>query len=182
MNRCIWAAFALSLGCACVTTNQAIRPGGDEATIAFNDGTRCPAELLALTQTDLYFLRNQQVWRSPLADLSRVHVNGYGVRPAKNVALGLFGAANLALSAYSFLTSGCWPFGAITIPFYVGSVFLSRATDPPVDFGAPMGDRAKSQLALYCRYPQGLSDAQWQQLLSFYHQDQFAAPGGSPDR
>jgi hypothetical protein len=181
MNRCIWAAFALLLGCACITTNQAIRPGGDEATIAFRDGTRCPAELLALTQTDLYFLRNQQVWRSPLAELSGVHVNGYGLRPAKYAVFGLFGAADLALSTYSFLT-GCWPFGAITIPFLAGSVFLSRATDPPVDFRVPLGDHARSQLAPYCRYPQGLSDAQWQQLLSFYHQDQFAPPNGAPER
>jgi len=179
MNRQTAVAFLLLLGCACISTNQAIRPGGDSGRIALKDRTSFQAELLALTSEDLYFVRDQQVWRAPLADVAGVRVEGYGLKTAKSVTLGVLGAADASLCVV-LASGGCWQFSAFAIPLYVAGVWWSLSAGPRLRFRTPLDDYARCQLALYCRYPRSLTGEQWKELLSFYHQDGFVVPGGLP--
>ena len=179
MNRQAVAVLLLLLGCACISSNQAIRPGGDEARIALKNGVRHNAELLAVTQTDIYFVSDQHVWRSPLADITSVHVEGYSLRTWKYVTLGVLGAADAALVWISFSNSTRDLAGVFSGLFVAGALW-TLLDEPSVDFRPPLAEEAGAQLALYCRYPRSLADEQWQELLRFYHQDTFLSPGESP--
>ena len=176
MSRQAVVAFILLLGCACISTNKMVRPGGDTARIAMRDRTCGRAELLAVTPADLYYLRDERVCRAPLVDIISVHIEGRSLRTRKYVTLGVIGAADAALSAYSVFT-GCWPFGVVATPVFVGGAWWALRDEPRVEFRAPLTDSAMAQLALYCRYPRSLADAQWQELLRFYHQDTFLSLG-----
>jgi hypothetical protein len=176
MSRGARAVFFLLLSCACISTNRAIRPGGDSSKITLKDRMSLGAELLAVTTTDLYFVSNRQVWRTPLADVASVRVEGYGLQVQRYVTLGLYGAADVVLSAY-LASVGCWQGPVLFIPLYLVGVASSLSGIPHISFQAPLDDGTRCQLALYCRYPRSLTDAQWQELLRFYHQDTFLSPG-----
>jgi hypothetical protein len=179
MSRGARAVFFLLLSCACISTNRAIRPGGDAVRIILKNGARYHAELLAVTVADLYFLSDQHVWRSPLADSTRVRVEGYNLRTWKYVTLSAIGAVDAVIGLYS-ADICCLPFAFVPLPFLVGGAWWALRDEPRIDFRFPLTDSRMAQLALYCRYPQGLTDAQWQELLRFYHQDTFLSPGDLP--
>ncbi len=179
MNRAARLAMLLVLGCACISTNHAVKPGGDVARIALRNGTNFPAELLAVGQNDLYFLNNRRVWRTPLAEVTSVHVEGYSLKGAKYAVLGLFGAADVALSVFAFAQGG-WPFGAIVLPLFAAGMYISTSSEPRVDFRPPLSLSSRGRLAAYCRYPNELTSTQWQELLTYYHQDRFDGPADMP--
>ena len=52
----------------------------------------------------------------------------------------------------------------------VRSVLLTR-------YEVTANGNLKEKLSLYCRYPQGLNDEQWQKLLKEAGQTEFARPG-----
>lgn len=178
MNRHLAVALLLLLGCTCISTNQAVRPGGDDARITLADRASLQGELLAVTQADLYFLSAQRVWRCPLTELRNVRIEGYDMKAGKYVILALFGVADATLTVF-WASTGCWPMALPAIPLLAAGAWASLNSGPRSDHRFPLTESSRSQLALYCRYPRGSSDAQWQELLSFYHQDRFLQPGES---
>jgi hypothetical protein len=179
MSRQAAVALILLLGCACISTNQMVRPGGDTARITMRDRTCCKAELLALTPVDLYYLRDLRVCCAPLADIISVHIEGYSLRTWKYVTLGVVGAADAVLGVCAANMCSL-PFGFVPVPFLIGGAWWALRDEPRVEFRAPLTDSAIAQLAIYCRYPRSLADAQWQELLRFYHQDTFLSFSDSP--
>ena len=45
--------------------------------------------------------------------------------------------------------------------------------DPKVNFSSPFNDKNLDKLKLYCRYPQGLTEKQWIEVLSYNKQENF---------
>ena len=172
-------ALLLLLGCSCISTSQAVRPGGDDAVVTLNSGVSHHVELLAVTHGDLYFLHCQHVWRCPLADLSRVRVEGYNLRTAKYVALGTSGLVDAGISVAA-IALNAWPLAPIPAALFLVGACISLTSGPRTGFSGPLTDSARARLALYCRYPQGLTEEQWVELLGFFHQDGFLVPGGVP--
>ncbi len=179
MNTRQAVSLSLLLVCACIGTKYA-KPTGENARIVLKDGMRLNAELLAVTPDNLYLICNGRVCRSPLRDVSRVHVAGLTLIREKCLALGLIGVADAFTAWYS--TAACgqfYPAAVIPAVFAVGAASTLEA-EPKVDFGQPFRPEELELLALYGRYSRGLTDAQWQELLDSYEQSDFATPGGSP--
>jgi hypothetical protein len=168
-------ALLLLLGSACISTKQAVRPGGDDAVVTFSSGASHRVELLAVTQDDLYCLRGQRVWRYPLADLSSVHVEGYSLRRRKLIPLGFAGVADAAIGA-ALIGLGVWPLAVLPAALFVVGAYTSLDSEPRTGFGGPLTDSARVRLALYCRYPRGLADRQWRELMNYCRQDEFLGP------
>lgn len=163
---------------ACVSPVREIKPGGDDAVVTFRNGGEGLVELLALSDSSPFFIRDDQVWQSALADVSRIRVKGYSERTGKDWAAGctdLF----IAVLCLDVIAHDAWYFAvAPASGCIVGTPVLFR-DEPQVDLRPPLDATARQRLALYCRYPQGLTDAQWQELLGFYHQDTFLSSGDS---
>jgi hypothetical protein len=165
--------------CACVSPVRVTKPGGDNAVVVFRQGGSARVELLAVTDSSLFFLRDNAVMRTALADISRVRVAGYSVATGKYVALGAISIVNAAFCVW-VMSRGIWQFVAATVPLWGLGTWWLLSDEPRVDFRSPFDTGAREQLALYCRYPQGLTDEQWQELLRFYDQDAFLSSGDMP--
>lgn len=165
--------------CACVSPVRVTKPGGDNAVVEFRQGGMTRVELLSVTDSSLYFIRDHAVTRAALADLSHVRIEGYSIRTQKYVALGLIGLVSTVICVDMAFHSA-WHFAAVTAMLWVAGTSLLLRGEPQVDFRPPLDDTVRQQLSLYCRYPQGLTDAQWQELLRFYHQGGFLSPGDLP--
>ncbi|MCX6842008.1 MAG: hypothetical protein NTX53_07005 [candidate division WOR-3 bacterium] len=170
---------AVLVVCACVSPVRVTKPGGDDAVVAFRQGGTARVELLAVSDSNLLFVRDNAVTRAALADISRVRVEGYSVRTNKYIALGCIGLVNTVICVDMAFHSA-WHFAAVTAMLCVAGAHLLLRDEPRVDFRSPFDTGAREQLALYCRYPQGLTDEQWQELLRFYHQDAFLSSGDMP--
>jgi len=169
----------LLLFCACVSPVQVTKPGGDTAVVTFGDGGKARVELLAVSDSSLTFIRENRVWKSALADISRIAVEGYSLRTGKYVATGCIGVV-IAAACVDVIAHYAWYFAPVFASFYAAGTYLLFKDEPRVDFRAPFDADARQRFPLYCRYPQGLTDAQWQELLRFYHQDTFLSPDGTP--
>lgn len=163
------AAALLLLFCACVSPVKVTKPGGDYAGLFFAQGTSYEVELLTVTDTSLLFATQGRVWQAPLTDVLRIHIQGYSLKTEKTaflVGLGLADAFFVAL----MLKSGSPWLSPLLAGVMVGSVFWTMSGEPRVDFRPPLTPRDREQLALYCRYPQGLDGPQRQKLLKHYGQ------------
>jgi hypothetical protein len=164
---------------------QLTKPVGDNAVVTFRPGGKATVELLAVTDSSLFFVHHAAVTRAALADVSQVSVEGYGAnegygaRTGKWVALGCISLVNAAFCV-DVIFHWAWYFALAAVPFWVAGTRLVMRDATQLDFRPSMDESAIAQLALYCRYPQGLTDAQWQELLSFYSQDTFLSPGDEP--
>lgn len=170
----------LLLLCSCFSSVEVTKPGGDEAVVTLSDGDRVRVELLALTDTSLLYVRDNAVWRTGLADVCRVHVEGYSVRTNKMGAAVFISLLIGAVCIDMVLHTNYWYFAVPPAVGYAYGMPMLLGQNPKVDFSSPLDTSARQQLALYCRYPQGLTDGQWQELLHFYHQDAFLQPGDLP--
>ena len=168
--------------CACVNPVQVTKPVGDNAVVTFRQGNKATVELLSVTDSSLFFVHHAAVTRAALSDISQVRVQGYGTnegysaRTAKWVPLGFTSLVNAAFCV-DVIFHGAWYFALAAVPFWVAGTKLIMRDVTQIDFRPPMDDSAKAQLALYCRYPQGLTDEPWQELLRHHRQDAFLAPG-----
>ena len=167
--------YAVLVVSACVSPVKVTKPGGDGAVVRFRQGGSTRVELLAVSDSNLLFVRDNAVTRAALVDISFVRVDGFGARTERRRALACFGVVNTPFCAVAACHSA-WPFVAATAALTVVGAKLLGREKLRFDFRSPFDTGARGQLALHCRYPQGLNDAQWRQLLGFYGQDDFVTP------
>ena len=186
--------FALAIGCASSTVqvhkpdaDQApssasgkvliIKPEGDQAQLKLQQGKALTVELLAVTDTHLYFLQQKQIHRILLENVQKIKIQ----EPYRGVTK--VGKFILLLPAYFFeyrvfryaierddvRDRSAWIAG-------VAFVLTARSNFsgfPKVAFAKPLDRKDIEALKLHCRYPQGLSTEQWKSLLRHSGQDDF---------
>lgn len=167
--------YAVLVVSACVSPVKVTKPGGDGAVVRFRQGGSTRVELLAVSDSNLLFVRDNAVTRAALVDISFVRVDGFGARTERRRALACFGVVNTPFCAVAACHSA-WPFVAATAVLSLVGAGLLRRDEIQFDFRFPLDAGAREQLPLYGRYPQGLTDARWQELLGFYGQDDFVTP------
>jgi hypothetical protein len=169
--------LALLSACGCISLNQFARPGGETAAVVFRTGSSASAELLAVDDVNLYCVEADHVVRIPVADISRVRVDSrparsWGVsgrtwRNASLIAAGVVGVV-FAIDAFMHVRETFILAPLLTVP---PGLLIGLQPEPPLSFTLDPWER--NQLVLYCRYPQGLTEAQWQELLAAYGQTGF---------
>jgi len=162
--------------CGCVSTVNVNKPQGDRAGVELRQGPLGAVELLGVDDTFLYFDQSALLCRARLADVARVNVAGYSLktdRAASAVLLigygGLMTAALAASMTVVALLPAAWT--AAT-----GYFVLTGDRDLRTDFRSPFEPQDREQLRLYCRYPQGLTQDQWRELVRQHAQIDFLDP------
>jgi len=185
MRRTLFALLAMVLFIGCFSPVKMLKPYGDQARIRLISGTQFSGELLAVNDTALYFLAGKSdtgltpnaVVRLSIPEVDRVHVNDYSLQ--SRIGLAMVAAVALdGLTIYAFRSGSLgWPLYvfAAAVPVAVAAYFWGN---PKVDFKPPRGPAERAGLKSYCRYPQGLTGAQWQVLLQDQHQSDFLTPPG----
>jgi len=151
------------------------QPTGGNATIVDREYDEFNAEILSLDSTYLYFQLENSLYQMDLKKIRKITVLGYSLKSEKVAALFPLMLLDvlLATAAYS---------DDLLFENWVGNLAVAHATaslvsiflgNPKVTFKPPLKEQDSNKLRLYCRYPQGLSEEQWLEILVYYRQKDF---------
>jgi len=134
-------------------------------------------ELLALNDSVLYFNSDGKYYKLKHSDLHNVFVHGYSLRKTKMATL----APPLLIAGYLIIDADFEPNEDPQSRIIIGLSILSTIAaffigDPEVDFTVPFEYNDIERLKLFSRYPQGLTQEQWQQVLQHRKQNTFIRP------
>ena len=174
-NLCIFVLIPITL---CAAQNQLLKPGGDTATILMLDQREFVGEVLAVSDTTIYFniesgLPDVQV--PTVGRIIGVHVNalafieikGYSNRqwiPAL-IAFEVIPTLLLGLAAASVDAEASEIMLIVSIPTVINLAIFAASTPAPPRFERPFTPEKLEELRKFARFAQGLTDAQLEQLL-----------------
>jgi hypothetical protein len=138
--------------------------------------TKHKVELLVVSDSVLHVVQGGRISIVHLSDVENVYVHGYRLSGPQM----MLGAAPLlfleGMVAYVTFSEGwfrwCGMFSAILIPLTIHT-FARGSGEPETSFSSPFDEAKVRKLKLYVRYPQGLTDQQWNSLLRFHGQRDF---------
>ena len=172
MKKPHWFLIGVCLFCACASSVKVLKPTGEAATLTLGN-TSHAVELLAVSDSTIYVNNQNQIWRLPLSDVRKIHVQGYEISPAAKLIAIIPGLLieGIVLGAAGSVDEGGWQFAAVAA--MAGTVVASLTGNPKVNFSPPLKKEEVEMLRFYCRYPQGLNRAQWETLLRHFTQEEF---------
>ena len=154
---------------SCVSPVKVMKPEGDKAIIVVDNYREYRAELLAVNDTSLIFDNSGRLYSIGWDQVKSVSVIGYNPRfyalPGFYIITDLIAGPAL-LQIYP-------PIGVLAF-VHAGCIMMSLYDQSQHSFFKP-GSLAKDRERLkpYCRYPQGLTEPQWREVLTVYEQEGF---------
>jgi hypothetical protein len=175
MIRYIYFLLVILAISACIApiTTESLKPEGDQATINVKNSGNQTVELLAISDSNLYVLNKNKIHLISINDLRRIQIYGYDVETGTKImgALPALALETIILLVAISEEQSTW--AGIAALSMVGTTALWVAGGPKQNYTAPFSQSDIKQLQLYCRYPQGLPENRWAELLQFHHQDEF---------
>jgi hypothetical protein len=172
------AVGLLALSCvSCTATLNRKQPWGEKLRVTSRSDPMKyrDVELLAVDDSMLYSEDHGLISSERWDQVRRVRVLAYGSQRALR---WLCWMPTLALGIYWFVdvnhpnNRGEAAMAAAVTAF---TGLIMYATAPHSTFGSPPSARDREYLRLFARYPQGLTEAQWQDLLHAHGQRDFIA-------
>lgn len=176
MNYRVLAVCLLALACvSCTATLNRREPWGEKVRVSSRGifGQHWDVELLAVSDSMLYYDDQGLVSCQRWDQVQAVRVLAYRSQRALRWLCWL---PTLALGVMWF-TDANHPNNhgeaaeAALLTVFTGVILYT--TGPHSTFGSPPSARDLERLRLFARYPQGLTDAQWQELLRARGQEDF---------
>jgi len=181
MSRLLFSLLLASTslgGCGSAPAVVRTDPGGEPVRLLLASGAQFNGELLAVNPDALFLAGSRGgMFEVPLADVRSVVVGRFQATE-KRLALLVVGTATavLGLALWNDPEDDFKQFGRVS--FLLGAGGLYKAAQQPGRFRAPLDAAAVNRLRLHSRYPQGLTELQWQALLAGSGQEGFRAVGG----
>ena len=174
MNKNLWIIiFICLLFASCTSTVQNISPSGGDAWVENSYYDIVTGEILAVDDSCVYHVYEEAVYRVPLSKISKIYIRGYSQLSEKYLSvtpLILMETAFIFSSGSSEWDDKVKKYTLISEVLTIGSLLIGN---PEVNFKPPLTDKQMEKLKLYCRYPQGLDDLQWNEVLLYYGQTEF---------
>jgi len=156
---------------SCTSTVNIMKPLGEDCLVKTDDRRETAGELLTADSTEVILLRDRKLIKVELDDIYEIYVRKFSLQKEKTA--GFVPAIIIDLMVGIPLMRHSTGAGAIFLGHAALSVAAIKLSNPQVSFKQPFSADKLKQLKLYARYPQGLSSEQWEELLSFYTQDNF---------
>jgi hypothetical protein len=174
------AVVALAVG-GCTSRAVLTKPEGDPIDLRLRDrAERTRVELLAVTDSTLIVESGGRLAEADLDAVDDLRVQGYQTSKASKALTMLMIVMTEALLWEDL--SDAWfdrPTRTLLVAWTAVTGFLMFTGDPQTRFAPPFHPKEADRLKLFCRYPQGLTPAQWQTLLDRYGQTEFEVLHGS---
>jgi hypothetical protein len=172
------AAAALALAClSCTATLNRQQPWGEKVRVTSNRNLMeyRDVELLAVNDSMIYYDEKGLITCQKWDQVWSVRVLAYG---SQQVVRWLCWLPTLALGIVWFADASHpgnqgEAVAAATLTAFTGMIMYM--TGPHASFGSPPSVGDLERLRLFARYPQGLTDAQWRELLGVRGQKEFLA-------
>lgn len=178
MKRSLVLIVAAAFLCTCVRKAIVDQPKmwGDEVTLNFRNWTMHDVELLAISGDSLYCLDNvsYEIAVVQFSDLRSVYIHDYTIRPELRAVAATPSVLTELITLYALLAGQ--EHGLVTglvMLATAGTIYGFSTTTPKVRYQFPIREKHIEKLKLYCRYPQGLTDEQWKELLGYHNQEDF---------
>lgn len=173
MRKTFFAIFGTMIFCSCTSPVNVLKPFGESASLRHIDA-RYRGELIAVNDSMLVLEYNAKLYAVPLSEAKHVYIHDYSLKNIKTVPMVLVTGINIVLLGHEIASEDGGPPGIIIFGLltYLGANSISSG-DPKVDFSPPLGEKDLKKLKLYSRYPQGLTQQQWRELLQHYGQKDF---------
>jgi len=163
--RSLFLLCAALLLCACISGPAgALKPTGERASVLLRDESEIEGELVCLADSSLCLLTLDKFVFVPFANIEKIRVPEFDNRDTKAllgipmILLDLLVAGSVAKDENK---TAAVIFGASAL-----LLGCSIAMEPPASrFSKPFEGETLDRLKLYCRYPAGLTRAQWDTLL-----------------
>lgn len=182
MKRTVICCLLAAILHSCHPVSPLVRLEGDQAQIRMRDGREIKAELITVREGNLYIKNTAQkgsampgglVYKIPAPALQQVKILKYANTRwiGAWVATQLVPTFLLALSAYRAETGNAGPiFFIFMIPTTASGTVLALTTPRSPTFSSDSLQTDLSCLKKYTRYPQNLSDRQFDTFLKSGHQ------------
>lgn len=174
MKTCLQLLVILVLFCSCaIGTVKVTKPYGETAIITLQNTEKLKGELLAISDTLLYYYMPNKLYITRIVDIKEIFILEYTNRQSLKVgallpSLPIEGC----VAAVAFdVNQPTW--GLISLLTMAVTVLSITGGNPQVDFERPIKESDMEKLRLYCRYPQGLTDKQWEELMNYIVQEGF---------
>lgn len=174
MKTCLPFLVILTLICSCaIGTVKVTKPYGESAIITLKNTAELRGELLAISDNLLYYHMSNKLYVTRIVDINEIFILEYTNRQSyKACAVVPSLAVEGCVAAVAFdVGQPLWGFISIlTMPL---TIWSTSGGNPQVKFEFPLKEKNMKKLRLYCRYPQGLTDKQWEELIEYFDQEGF---------
>jgi len=173
MKKSIILLASILLFCSCVSMVKVRKPLGDRATLKLRNLEKHKVELLAISDSLLYVTDDKEISIAHFSDIRNVYIHGYRVHPGLKVLTAIPALLLEATVMIVALDVGQNGWGLVSVIAMAGTIDGFATGDPKVYFSFPAKNEEIEKLKLYCRYPQGLTDEQWERMLQHFKQKEF---------
>jgi len=173
----------LPLFCACIGNSvEALKPTGESANIVLSDAREIDGEMLCLNDTSLCVTADGKIVNFPFTSIEKITLHDFdnkNIKAAFGLPMIIVDVLMLgAMSSDSGHGTASW-----TAAFGASAVLLGYSIVKETQYGLfkkPfIGDTVK-RLKLFCRYPAGLTQAQWKSLLEQDPPESVGLPSAKP--
>jgi hypothetical protein len=176
MTRTLMIMTFVLLLCSCASSVNVLKPEGETASIELYNSQAPVGEILAVSDSMLYFMYANKINVVDLSYVRKIFVHGYSISPGTKMlaAIPPLFLEGLVMAVAFSEEAPAW--GYISIGAMVLTIYGISTGNPKVSFSPPLKEKELKKLKLYCRYPQGLTLEQWNELLRLNGQEDFLRP------
>lgn len=169
---CIFSFIAIT---PCTAQTRLLKPAGDSATVLMLDQRGFVGEVLAVSDTTIYFNIKSGLPDVQVPSIIGIHVNALAFIEIKGysnkkwipalIAFEVIPTLLLGIAAASVDAEASQIMLMVSIPTVINLAIFAASTPPAPRFGHPFSSEHLEELKKFARFPQGLTAAQLEQLL-----------------
>lgn len=172
MKKYLIILFCIVFIFACTSSVNFLKPQGEKISIRFADGQNITGELLTIHDSVIFTESDGLMYKIQREKISNIYVFDYSLQKEKIITLipTILISSWLAIKGFHGDNRDQRLLLGVSASLQIASIFFG---DPKVNFSHPFNDKNLDKLKLYCRYPQGLTEKQWIEVLSYNKQENF---------
>jgi hypothetical protein len=145
-----------------------LKPQGENVSFRLTDGQNITGELLTVDDSVIFNGSDGLLYKIQKGKISNIHLFDYSLQKKKMVSMipTILVSGGLAILGFHWDSPAQRVILGASALLQIAAIFSG---DPKVNFSSPFLDKLK----LYCRYPQGLTEEQWEDILRYNKQDDF---------
>jgi len=172
MKKYLSILLCIVLIFSCTSSVKVLKSHGENISIVFMDKGKYEGELLAIDDDMLFYESDGLLYKIKQENVAKIYVADYSLKNKKIATMlpTMLSSGLLAIIGFKGDDPEHKVVLVIAALLPIPAFFLG---DPKVNFSTPFESDDLKKLKLYSRYPPGLTEEQWDQVLEYNNQDSF---------